>query len=343
MSFENLSERGKNILQALIDYYIATAQPVGSRVLANKFGLGISPATIRNSMQDLEEMGLVKQPHTSAGRVPTDTGYRVYVDELLEPEDLGVSEKRKIEEEISVDYTAVEELLEQTARALGNVSQELGVILSPRFDKGILTRIDLIPVAEKKILVVLAVKSGLIKTILLEAESNLETLSLERTQSILNERLCGLSLREIIDSMEERLKDSSDADAKLLKLFLDSKETLLTFQETEQLHLGGTTNTVHQPEFKDKDTLSSFIALLEEKKILTELVSTKGINKGIAITIGKELERGEVQSLSLVTSRYQAGEVSGTIGIIGPTRMRYGKLVSLVDYTAKLLSKILSE
>ena len=343
MSFENLSERGKNILQALIDYYIATAQPVGSRVLANKFGLGISPATIRNSMQDLEEMGLVKQPHTSAGRVPTDTGYRVYVDELLELEDLGVSEKRKIEEEISVDYTAVEELLEQTARALGNVSQELGVILSPRFDKGILTRIDLIPVAEKKILVVLAVKSGLIKTILLEAESNLETLSLERTQSILNERLCGLSLREIIDSMEERLKDSSDADAKLLKLFLDSKETLLTFQETEQLHLGGTTNMVHQPEFKDKDTLSSFIALLEEKKILTELVSTKGINKGIAITIGKELERGEVQSLSLVTSRYQAGEVSGTIGIIGPTRMRYGKLVSLVDYTAKLLSKILSE
>lgn len=343
MSFENLSERGKNILQALIDYYIATAQPVGSRVLANKFGLGISPATIRNSMQDLEEMGLVKQPHTSAGRVPTDTGYRVYVDELLEPEDLGVSEKRKIEEEISVDYTAVEELLEQTARALGNVSQELGVILSPRFDKGILTRIDLIPMAEKKILVVLAVKSGLIKTILLEAESNLETLSLERTQSILNERLCGLSLREIIDSMEERLKDSSDADAKLLKLFLDSKEALLTFQETEQLHLGGTTNMVHQPEFKDKDTLSSFIALLEEKKILTELVSTKGINKGIAITIGKELERGEVQSLSLVTSRYQAGEVSGTIGIIGPTRMRYGKLVSLVDYTAKLLSKILSE
>ena len=343
MSFENLSERGKNILQALIDYYIATAHPVGSRVLANKFGLGISPATIRNSMQDLEEMGLVKQPHTSAGRVPTDTGYRVYVDELLEPEDLGASEKRKIEEEISVDYTAVEELLEQTARALGNVSQELGVILSPRFDKGILTRIDLIPVAEKKILVVLAVKSGLIRTILLEAESNLETLSLKRTQSILNERLCGLSLREIIDSMEERLKDSSDADAKLLKLFLDSKETLLTFQETEQLHLGGTTNTVHQPEFKDKDTLSSFIALLEEKKILTELVSTKGINKGIAITIGKELERGEVQSLSLVTSRYQAGEVSGTIGIIGPTRMRYGKLVTLVDYTAKLLSKILSK
>jgi heat-inducible transcriptional repressor len=343
MSFENLSERGKNILQALIDYYIATAQPVGSRVLANKFGLGISPATIRNSMQDLEELGLVKQPHTSAGRVPTDTGYRVYVDELLEPEDLGFSEKRKIEEEISVDYAAIEELLEQTARALGNVSQELGVILSPRFDKGILTRIDLIPVAEKKILVVLTVKSGLIRTILLEAESNLETLALDKTQGILNERLCGLTLRELMDSMEERLKDSSDADTKLLRLFLDSKETLLTFQETEQLHLGGTINIVHQPEFKDKDVLSSFIALLEEKKILTELVSTKGINKGIAITIGKELERGEVQSLSLVTSRYQAGEVSGTIGIIGPTRMRYGKLVSLVDYTAKLLSKILSE
>ena len=341
MSFESLSERGKNILQALIDYYIATAQPVGSKVLANKFGLKISPATIRNTMQDLEEMGLVRQPHTSAGRVPTDTGYRVYVDDLLEPENLAASEKKKIEEEILVDYKAIEELLEQTARVLGNVSNELGVILSPRFDKGILTRIDLIPVAEKKILVVLAVKSGLIKTILLEAESNLETLALEKTQSILNERLCGLSLREIMDSMEERLKESSDA--RLIKLFLDSKETLLTFQETEQLHLGGTPNIVNQPEFKDKDTLSSFIALVEEKKILAELISAKGIKEGITITIGKELERGEVQSLSLVTSRYQAREVSGTIGIIGPTRMRYGKLVSLVDYTAKLLSKILSE
>jgi heat-inducible transcriptional repressor len=343
MSFESLSERGKNILQALIDYYIATAQPVGSKVLANKFGLKISPATIRNTMQDLEEMGLVRQPHTSAGRVPTDTGYRVYVDDLLEPENLAASEKKKIEEEILVDYKAIEELLEQTARVLGNVSNELGVILSPRFDKGILTRADLIPVAEKKILVVLAVKSGLIKTILLEAESNLETLALEKTQSILNERLCGLSLREIMDSMEERLKESSGADAKLIKLFLDSKETLLTFQETEQLHLSGTTNIVNQPEFKDKDTLSSFITLVEEKKILAELISAKGIKEGITITIGKELERGEVQSLSLVTSRYQAREVSGTIGIIGPTRMRYGKLVSLVDYTAKLLSKILSE
>ena len=343
MSFENLSERERNILQALIDYYIATAQPVGSRVLAHKFGLGISPATIRNTMQDLEEMGLVKQPHTSAGRVPTDTGYRVYVDELLEPENLALSEKKKIEEEILVDYSAIEELLEQAARVLGNVSQELGVILSPRFDKGILTRIDLIPMAERKILVVLVVKSGLVKTILLEAESNLETLALEKTKSILNERLCGLSLKEIMDSMEQRLKESAGADAKLIKLFLDSKETLLSFQETEQLHLSGTTNIVSQPEFKDKHTLSSFIALLEEKKILAQLIAAKGISEGITITIGRELTRGEAQSLSLVTSRYQAGEIIGTIGIIGPTRMRYGKLVSLVDYTAKLLSKILSE
>lgn len=342
MAFENLTEREKAILQSLIDYYIATATPVGSRLIANKYKLGISPATIRNTMQDLEGMGLITHPHTSAGRVPTDKGYRVYVDTLLEPEELTSSEEEQIKSEIMIDYAAVEDLLEQTSRVLGMISNQLGVTIAPRFDQGILTHINLIPVAEKKILVVLAVKHGLIRTVLLEAESNLKTEALEKSASILNERLCGLTLGEIKDSMEQRLKEASTADPKLIRLFLESSENLLDFSETEQVHLGGTTNIVDQPEFKDREKLRSLIELIEQKRLLAELVSAKGIKEGITVTIGKEIERGEMQSCSLVTSSYNAGKVSGTIGIIGPTRMRYAKLVSLVDYTAKLLSDILS-
>lgn len=343
MAFDNLTERERLILQTLINHYIATAEPVGSRAVAQKYRLGISPATVRNTMQDLEEMGLISQPHTSAGRVPTDRGYRVYVDNMMGLEALTPSEADQIRKEICADYAAVEDILEQTARVLATVSKQLGLTIAPRFDKGILTRVNLIPVAEKKILVILAVKHGLVRTVLLEAESGINTEQVEKTASILNEKLCGLTLGEIKDSIDIRLKETSAEDPRLIKLFLDSTDNLLNFTDPDQMHLGGTTNIVNQPEFKNREKLRSLIEVLEEKKLLTELISAKGIKEGITITIGKEIERGEMQSCSLLTSPYKAGKVQGTIGIIGPTRMRYSKLVSMVEYTAKLLSDVLSK
>lgn len=343
MAFENLTERERLVLQSLINYYIATAEPVGSKTVAQKYRMGISPATIRNTMQYLEDMGLITHPHTSAGRVPTDKGYRVYVDSMMGKEALTPSEEDQIRREICADYAAVEDILEQTARVLATVSRQLGVTIAPRFDKGILTRVNLIPVADKKILVVLAVKHGLVRTVLLEAESSIELEQVEKTANMLNERLSGLTLGEIKDSMDQRLKETSEADPKLIKLFLDSTDSLLNITDPDQMHLGGTTNIVDQPEFKDREKLRSLIEVLEEKKLLAELVSAKGIKEGITITIGKEIERGEMQSCSLVTSPYKAGKVRGTIGIIGPTRMRYSRLASMVEYTARLLSDMLSK
>lgn len=343
MTFEVLSEREKIILQALINLYVATAKPVGSEAIATRYKPGLSPATIRNTLKNLEKMGMIQKPHTSAGRIPTDKGYRAYVDNLLKPEGLTESEEKMIQKEMMVDYGAVEELMEQTSKVLGDISKQLGVTLAPRFEQGILTNIDLIPVAEKKLLVILAIKSGLVRSILLEAESSLETLALDKTKSILNERLCGLSLGEINNSINERLRETSTADPKLVKLFLDSSANLLNFDQSEKLHLGGTTNIVSQPEFKEEGKLSSFIELLEQKRILAELLAAKGVNQGITITIGKEIKRDEIETCSLVTSSYGSGDLKGIIGIIGPKRMRYSKLVSLVDYTAKLLSDILTK
>lgn len=343
MTFRELSGRERGVLQALINLYVVTAEPVGSQAIATKYDLGVSPATIRNTLKDLEERGLIQKPHTSAGRVPTDKGYRAYVDNLLKPEGLTQSEEKKIQDEMMVDYGAVEELMEQTSKVLGDISKQLGVTLAPRFDEGVLTNVDLIPVAERKLLVVLAIKSGLVRSILLEADSGLETLALDKTKSMLNERLCGLTLGEIKNTIRDRLKETSTGDPRLIRLFLDSSANILDFDQTEQLHLGGATNIVNQPEFKDMERLSSFFELLEQKKILAELLAAKGIAEGITITIGKEIDRGEMQPCSLVTSSYGSGDVKGIIGIIGPKRMRYGKLVSLVDYTAKLLSEILSK
>jgi heat-inducible transcriptional repressor len=342
MSFEKLTTREKGILKALIDHYVSTAEPVGSRTLSNKYLKELSPASIRNVMQDLEEIGFVEQPHTSAGRVPTDKGYRLYVDSLLELEKLSPKEKENIRNQINLDFAAVEEILGQTSRVLGQVSQELGVSIAPRFDQGILTRIELIPVAEKRVMVVLAVKSGLVRTVLLEVQSALTEDRLEQTRQVLNEKLCGLTLGQIRKTIGQRLRDATGGDAKLIRLFLESTNEILCSLQLDQIHIGGTQNVLKQPEFQNPHKLQSLIQLLEEKKLLSELLSTEA-KEGITITIGTENEKGEMASFSLVTSTYQAGEVKGKIGVIGPTRMPYSKLISVVDYTAKVVSEVLSE
>ena len=343
MPFENLTQRERSILKALIDHYISSAEPVGSRTISHRYYKDLSPATIRNTMQDLEELGLVEQPHTSAGRVPTDRGYRLYVDSLLKQRELSPKEKENIRNQLNLDYAAVEEILAQTSKVLGQVSQELGVTIAPRFEQGVLTRIELIPVAEKRLMVVLAIKSGLVRTVLLEVHSSLQANLLEETQQVLNEKLCGLTLGDIRSTMIQRLRDTNAGDPKLIRLFLESTNEILDSLQMEQVHIGGTQNILRQPEFQNPQKLQEFIQIIEEKNLLAELLSSHGIREGITITIGTESEKGEMASFSLVTSTYQAGKVKGTIGLIGPTRMPYSRLISIVDYTARALSEILSE
>ena len=197
MSFKNLSEREIKILKILIDHYVLTAEPVASRAIAKKYGLKLSPATIRNTIKDLEELGLVSQPHTSAGRIPTTEGYRLYVDYLLRPDELSESDRQMISGFLTGALAGIDQILEQTSRVLGSVSNQLGITIAPKFESGIITKLELIPVAERRVLVVLAMKSGLAKTVLLEVETDLKDIGLRETASILNERLCGLTVGEM--------------------------------------------------------------------------------------------------------------------------------------------------
>ncbi len=343
MAFENLNERERRILEILIAHYIQTADPVGSRVIANRYNLGISPATVRNTLQDLEDLGLIQQPHTSAGRMPTDAGYRLYVDQMIHPELLSHREKEQIKKEISADPIAVDRILEQTSKILATLSNQLGISVAPDFQKGVLTRIELVPVTERKVLVIVAVKGGLARTILLEMEVKIDPVTVEETSRVLNERLAGRSLGEIQKTLSERFRDVSFGDPKLIKLFLDNALALLHAPPSEQVHLEGTANILRQPEFQNQQKVSSLVDFLEERKSLVEIISSKGIKEGIVITIGKESDRDETKNLSIVTSTYEVGGLKGTIGIIGPTRMPYSKLVSIVDYTARLLTEMLSE
>ena len=340
MAFDNLSEREKAILTNLINYYISTADPVGSRVIANKFDMGISPATIRNTLHDLEEIGLVQQPHTSAGRIPTDLGYRVYVDYLLKPEGLTEVEKDQIKNRLLKEGRGVNEILGQTCKILSGITNQLGISIAPRFKSGILKRLNLIPVTSERVMVVIVLKSGLARSMVIEVEVTFSETELFEVETILNERLAGLTLGEINESISKRLADVTGS-GKLIKLFIDSKDKIWTESKAEDIYVAGAENLVKKPEFSDLLRVSDLMKLIEDGSVLSEFIANAD-DEGIIITIGAENKFKEVIDCTLVTSQYKVGKVSGTIGIVGPTRMAYNKLVSVVDYTARTITDLLS-
>ncbi len=343
MEFENLSEREKQVLKLLVDHYISTAEPVGSRTLSKQAGLGLSPATIRNILKDLEDLGYLTHPHTSAGRMPTNLGYRGYVDYLLKPENLSDAEKNLISEKIKGEYSAIDIILDQTSRILSSLSNQLGLTLAPKFESAILTKLELIPVAEKKLLVVLIVKSGLVRSVILEVDSNLPDMAINETVQILNERLCGLSLGDIKATIMQRVKDTNYGDPRLIRMFVEGANEIWDMPAADDLHFAGASNLLTQPEFQNPKDAAQMAALIEDKALIKEMLDRSGITEGITITIGQSEISGKGEQLSLLASSYTMGGVKGVIGVIGPTRMNYSKLVSLVDYTAKMLSNILTD
>jgi len=340
MAFENLSDREKHVLANLIQYYIASADPVGSRVIATKFKMGVSSATIRNTLQDLEELGLVLQPHTSAGRIPTDLGYRVYVDYLLKPEQLTEAEKEQIKGSILKEGRGVNEILGQTCKVLSNITHQLGMTVAPRFDEGVLRRFELIPISEERLMAVVVVESGLARTVIVEVETSITDIELREVETVLNERLAGLTLGEIRRTIGERLSGVS-GDGRLIRLIVDSRDRIWTDDTTGDINLAGADQLLTQPEFAQLDHIAGIVRLLENGQALKDFLRA-AVEEGLIITIGRENKFNEIINCSLVTSTYKVGNVTGTIGIIGPTRMAYSKLVSLVDYTARTITEVLS-
>lgn len=340
MAFEHLSEREKQVLYNLITHYIQSADPVGSRIIANRFSMGLSSATIRNTLQDLEELGLVEQPHTSAGRVPTDLGYRVYVDFLLKPDQLSATEQRVIRDAILKEGRGVDAILGQTCKVLGDITRELGVTIAPRFDEGVLKRLDLVPISDERIMVIVVVKSGLARTVIIEIEAAISETSLREVEAVLNERLGGLTLGEIRRTITARLSDVADG-GRLVKLLLDSKDKIWIDLDPDGVRVAGADHLLRQPEFTDIDKISELFKMIESGSLLSDFMRDVH-DGGLVIVIGQESKYADIINCSLVASSYRVGKVSGAIGVIGPTRMPYSKLVSVVEYTAKTITQVLS-
>src|SRR5687768_12066696 len=347
MSVHELNERERRVLEAVIQSYVETAEPAGSRNISRRFGLGVSPATIRNTMSDLEEKGYLFHPHTSAGRIPTDKAYRVYVDSLLQVPNLTSQDRDRLHEQLHREgKSAIETILRRAAQSLGVLTQELGVALGPRLDRTVLQKLELVRLSSERLLMVLTLTGGAMRTIYVEVRGEVADSALAEVSAVLNERLAGLEIREIRASLGTRLRDASaGAEAhELLNIFVQEGEQLfesaIPFGE-EQVVLGQASVLAEQPEFSTGEGLRRLIDLTETRHVLGDFLRRRSEHQGISITIGNEHEDPRLENWTVVTAEYKAGPLTGVIGVIGPTRMPYDKVISLVSHTSRLVTDLL--
>jgi heat-inducible transcriptional repressor len=331
---------------AVIQSYVQTAEPAGSRTLARRFGLGVSPATIRNTMSDLEEKGFLFHPHTSAGRIPTDKAYRAYVDALLDLPPVHTPERQRLQDEIAASGTAIENILRRAAQSLGVLTQELGVAIGPRLDDTILERLDLVRISGGRLLMVLALRGGMMRTVFVEVPGEIADTALAELAVVLNERLSGCSLRELRTSLSSRLRDSTPSQkaSELINIFVQEGEAMIDSAlpaSSETVLLGQASVLAEQPEFSGPDSMRRLITLTETPARLAEAIRRRSGGQGINITIGNEHDDPQLEQFTVVTAEYQVGSLSGVIGVIGPTRMPYEKVISLVSHTSLLLTDLL--
>lgn len=339
---ESLSDRERRVLEAVIETYIATAEPAGSQTVARRSALGISPASIRSTMSDLEAKGFLYHPHTSAGRIPTDQAYRVYVDRMVRgtPPDAQVREQLEVE---LVAANASEELLKRAAQVLGILTQELGVAVGPALDEIILERVDLVAVSVERLLMVLNLRSGTVRTIYVRLPSALSRDQIDEVQRLLNERLGGLTLREVRATLGDRLRDaaSSPEAAELLDIILAEGDGLFDPSDAGgAVLLGSASVLVDQPEFASSERMRSLLSLTDRRDVLQAALAQRK-QDGMTITIGGEHGDPGLAGFTLVTSTYRRGGATGVIGVLGPTRMPYDKIIGLVEHTGRLVEGLL--
>ena len=341
--YEGFTERDRKVLQAIIRDYIQTAQPVGSRIISKKYQMGLSPATIRNVMADLEEMGFLLQPHTSAGRVPTDRAYRFYVDTILNlrrltPEERGQIESSLIPEEVQ----DVNEIMKRASHLLSLLSRQTGVVLAPRFGSKIFKHIEFITMREKRILVIIVSQTGEVQNKIIEADEEISQDELDRYSKYLTEIMGGLSLAEAKNRIMEELKNEKVLFDKLMFRALQLSQKALEDEGEGNLYIDGKTNIMQSPEFADMEKIQSLLQTFEEKTKIVKLLDKALSVQGIQIFIGAENELNEMVNCSVVTAPYSRENYTlGTLGVIGPTRMDYSSIIPIVDYTARILGRIL--
>ncbi len=338
----DLDERDKKVLQAVIDSYIATGAPVGSAILVKTYDFGLSSATIRNIMAELEELGFLTHPHTSAGRVPTDKGYRYYIDSLISFERDASGLNEQLRQAPALHAENLQTLMEEASQFLAMLSHYTGVVVAPTEPDGRYRHIEFIRLRGREVLIIFVTSSGTVQNKLIDLDERFSQQDLNVFGQYLDQELGHWTLSEIRERLLQQLREEKQLFAQLLdETYRASRD--VQERESEKVYIGGTSRILDSPEFADVDRMRSLFKAFEDKYKLLKLLDKSEAARGIKVFIGSENPFYEMQGCSLVVGGYTAGRAIGTLGVIGPVRMQYRQAIRVVDYTAKLLSRILEE
>ncbi|MEX0772903.1 MAG: heat-inducible transcriptional repressor HrcA [Balneolales bacterium] len=348
--YPELSNREQEVLEYIIQNFIVTANPIASNTLVKKHRLNISSASVRSVMSSLERKGFLDHPHTSAGRVPTELGYRFYVNTLMKVSDLSVIEKDSLDKLNSFINVDMDDAVKSAARILARLSNLLAVVVAPKLAAGYFRKIELISLSSNRLMIVLSVESGLIKTISVEVEAEFSAKELEHVAGVLNERLSGLVLNEIPKKIHAMLSDFEVNDKTgLIRVFMDSADSIFEDHQLRNFHFGGVEYIAMQPEFSDLSNYRSIVELVENEDLIIHLFDeTEDENmegessldkREVKVRIGTENKIQQIEQCSVVSANYNIGSITGTIGLVGPTRMNYSRMIALVEQLANRFNK----
>lgn len=343
----DLNEREQLILQAVVNSYIMSAEPVGSRSVVKRFELGLSPATVRNVMADLEEMGYLQQIHTSSGRIPTDTGYRYYVNYLMQVHELTLRERARIEHEFSEKLNDADDVLRHTSQLLALITNQAGLAEVPSDDHAYVKRLEVMPVGPERVAILLVDNYSRVRTLTVNLNEGISPDQLQQLTRFLNEHLYGVRLDGLARTIEARLKDFMDEQRRIAELALRVLG-LAPAHRPARLYLEGASKLFDQPEFQDMGKAREVIGLIEEQGVLIDMLHTALTDRdrerlNSSIHIGRIAGTAGLDDISVIASPYYCkGEAVGMIGVLGPRRMPYSRLTAIVDYTAGMVGRILT-
>ena len=335
-----LDERKGRILWAVVDDYIASAEPVGSRTLARKYDLGVSPATIRNEMADLEMLGYLEHLHTSSGRIPSSLGYRFYVNGLLPIAPVTDREKRSISEWYRHRVRRLDEVFSETAKLIAELTHNVSLVLAPQAAQAIFRFLQFLPLDKYRVVAVLMTDAGFMENKIVNMPSGASFEDFQRIAAVINKNLIGKALPEISASDIKKIRHEIN-DEELFQTAIGLIRRALETGTNERLYLGGTTQLLDYPEFSNIERIRDILLVLEQEELVKDILHAH-LGDGLAVTIGKEHKKVEFQDSSLITATYHLdGELLGSIAILGPTRMEYSKAMSLLDYINTNLTEVI--
>ncbi|AEE91240.1 Heat-inducible transcription repressor HrcA [Tepidanaerobacter acetatoxydans Re1] len=340
-----LEERKIKILAAIIDEYISTAEPVSSRTIARKYNLGISPATIRNEMADLEESGYLFQPHTSAGRIPSHKGYRYYVDFLLPSKKLNEIDQTLIRRAFEKRVNELEEIAKQAARVISRLTSYTAIIMGPQLETSHLKHIQITRIDETKGLLLMVTNYGNVSHHIIDIPQNFSDSDFVRISNILNANLTGKTFSEITNEIMDAVKTEMIEYDEILNLLLEILlDNLGDIQENTQVVSAGSSKMLEYPEFQDVEKVKSFLSLLEHRELIIKALKDLSKPNTITVTIGNENTLTELQDFSIVTANVSVDKKNlGIFGIMGPTRMEYSRVISILEQVTEYLIKTVSD